>query len=441
MDIWSNIKHRCRGEAHGLRTFRGAARSLRHLALPLLVGFGGCDFEVTNPGPVQDRYLDEPGAHAAIANGAARAMGTALHWTGLHAAPITRELFPTGQTGQFGIEPMNAVGFLRSQDQGSPWGESHRARWLAEQGLERLRASMGADFDRSRIAAQAALWAGYANRLLGENMCHAVIDGGAPQPATEHLRRAETYFAEALRIGTTAQDARVTRAATAGRASVRLSLGNWNGAVADARTVPTDFAYQMPYYEIGDDFQANRIAVASLGQPYRAHTVWGTVYEQYYLETGDPRTPWRRTNLVGIGALDCCGPVPWWPQEKFTKFGAIDLSTGSEMRLIEAEAHLRDGRWQEAMTLINAVRTAARAPTVTASNLEEAWTRLKRERGIDLWLEARRLNDFRRWKAENTPGSLHPREVQGTASHLQAQDLCFPIPIGEQETNPNIPTG
>lgn len=36
--------------------------------------------------------------------------------------------------------------------------------------------------------------------------------------------------------------------------------------------------------------------------------------------------------------------------------------------------------------------------------LAEAWTALKRERGIELWLESRRLNDYRRWVALNRPG-------------------------------------
>jgi hypothetical protein len=33
-----------------------------------------------------------------------------------------------------------------------------------------------------------------------------------------------------------------------------------------------------------------------------------------------------------------------------------------------------------------------------ATNLDEAWTYLMRERGIELWLEARRFSDMRRWE-------------------------------------------
>ncbi len=70
--------------------------------------------------------------------------------------------------------------------------------------------------------------------------------------------------------------------------------------------------------------------------------------------------------------------------------------------------------------------------------MDEAWALLKRERGIDLWLEGRRLGDLRRWQEDNTPGALDPREVVGEASHLQVQDLCFPISKAERDRNPNL---
>ncbi|MGH7462800.1 MAG: RagB/SusD family nutrient uptake outer membrane protein, partial [Longimicrobiales bacterium] len=70
----------------------------------------------------------------------------------------------------------------------------------------------------------------------------------------------------------------------------------------------------------------------------------------------------------------------------------------------------------------------------------EVWTLLKRERGVELWLEARRLGDLRRWKAENTPGTLSPLESVGTTAHLAKQDLCFPISRSERDTNPNVRT-
>jgi hypothetical protein len=112
------------------------------------------------------------------------------------------------------------------------------------------------------------------------------------------------------------------------------------------------------------------------------------------------------------------------------------------MRLIEAEAKLRNSDVAGAMALINQVRSNAGVTgTLTATDLTDAWRLLKRERGIELWLEARRLGDMRRWKESNTPGALDPLELPGANSHLQRQDLCFPIARSERETNPNLRGG
>jgi hypothetical protein len=149
--------------------------------------------------------------------------------------------------------------------------------------------------------------------------------------------------------------------------------------------------------------------------------------------------PYLITNEVGVGAIDCCrgGRTRSIPRD-----APITLSSGAEMRLIEAEHALIDGDIPGAVALINQLRTAAGVPTVTATTAADAWTELKRERGIVLWLEGRRMNDFRRWAEDGRPGALHPLEMPSgdpaVGSHLAQQDLCFPIPPSEQDTNPNI---
>jgi len=75
---------------------------------------------------------------------------------------------------------------------------------------------------------------------------------------------------------------------------------------------------------------------------------------------------------------------------------------------------------------------------IAPANLDEAWALLKRERGIELWLEGRRLGDLRRWQEDATPGALDPLEMLGDAAHLTAQNLCFPISKAERDRNPNL---
>ena len=87
-----------------------------------------------------------------------------------------------------------------------------------------------------------------------------------------------------------------------------------------------------------------------------------------------------------------------------------------------------------AMPLINKHRVALGLQPWTATTIDDGWTALKRERGIELWLEARRMNDLRRWKAAGTPGALDSLEMPGTGpngepSYLTQQDLCFPIQL------------
>lgn len=435
-----------RQETHrpnGLRRGRGVACAAGVAAA--IVALGSCDFEVTNPGPVQDEFLNDPLAHPALVAGMGRAVAQGLNWIGYTGAAITREVHPAGSTGSFGITNDWAGGFFRPTDRALNvhWEEGSRAQWVTEAGVDRIQAEP----ESQHLLPQAQLWAGYANRLMGENYCEAVIDGGAIQPRSTYFERAEQYFSAAAQGGS----GDVRTAALAGRASVRVHLGKWAEAAADAAEVPTGFEYRVRYFSVGEDAQRNRIAWAAQGTPYKAHTVWNTVNEGYGLSddnpNGDPRVPYSYTaGEVGDAAIQCCGQVPFKRQRKFANDAAsVRLSSGREARLIEAEAQLVAGNLAPAMDVINAVRANAGVDPVAAGSIAEGWTRLMRERGIELWLEGRRLGDRYRWQAEGRPGELDPLELPSgdlnQGSHLVQQDLCFPIPPTERETNPNVPIG
>lgn len=427
--------------------------TFRISGVALLLATAACDTTVTNPGPVQDEFLADRNAASAMVNGAGRALSAGMNWISYTGAAITREIHPAGSTGSFGISARWQNGELNADDDdlNTHWETAQRARWLAEETLRRLEAagppptgSLQTPAQYANLLQLAYLYAGYANRLLGENMCQAVIDGGGELPNATFFTRAESLFTKALAVtgGTAATMTEQSTAAYAGRASVRVHLNKWPEAVADAGQVPIDFVYNMPYFNIGSDDQRNRIAWAIGNTPYRAHTQWSTWYYDYSQATSDPRVPITITNLQGDAAIECCGRVPFWPEAKHnTSASPIRLSSGREMRLIEAEALLRNSDVAGAMALINQVRTHAGASTITATDLTDAWRLLKRERGIELWLEARRLGDMRRWKAANTPGDFDPLELPGANSHLQMQDLCFPISRSERETNPNLRGG
>jgi len=324
-------------------SLRGLTRGL--LTLSLLLGVGGCDFSVTNPGRSADAELDDPAARAPLVSGMKAALSSALWRVSFVGAEVTREYVQGGRI--FTTKLPTRSGQLTREDISSAfWNYAVRARWIAEDGIRRFR-EHDPDFDRSESSAEALIYAGFANRLLGENFCEAVIDGGAPEPRTVYFDRAERHFTEALGIATSIGRTDLAEIARAGRATVRVHLGDWDGAVGDAS-------------EIGDEF------------------------------------------------------------------------------VFQAEALLRKGDATGALAIINRLRSTLVSdhdgrplglrPETT--DLEEAWTYLKEERAIELWLEGRRLGDIRRWTIEGVPG-----RSEDLSDRVR---LCFPIAQSEIDTNPNI---
>jgi starch-binding outer membrane protein, SusD/RagB family len=449
----------------------------RLLILGALVAPAACDTSVTNPGLVPDEALDKPEAWPAIALGARRALSDALGSSSLTGgqliywgAAVSFEMNPAGSTGSFGIPPDVQSGLLLEGTTNADWLSSNQARYVAEAAVKRFQRAMPDTlFPKSPLVAQAYLYAGFANRLLGENFCQSVIPVDAPDgsfqpgnlgPHTLYFQRAEAAFSNALNVATTAGGlVSIERAALMGRASVRADLAtyglaSWADAVADASGIPDTATFSVPYFSQTTD-QYNYVAWARSGTPYRAHTEWGTFYENYYRTTKDPRVKWDTTASNGDAAVAKFGGlVPFWPEAKYVApASSVRLSSGWEMRLIEAEAALAGGDFGSAAAKINLHRAALTPvqPTVSFATLDEGWTGLKTERALELWLEARRLGDIRRWMDNSVPGAyidgtyranrtdvLHTTPVE-TMTSPQQRSLCFAVGRNERETNPNIP--
>ena len=413
------------------------SRRVLRVAAPLcvLAGLSGCALDAVNPGPIRAEALNTPSALSSLVNGSGRDLAESLNWVAYTGAAATREIFPAGSTAAFGISVLHQNGKLVDNDGDNYWNFAQRARWTSEDAVTRIKSVLGTTSSTSATLAQALVWAAFSNRHLGENFCEGVINGGAPGPHTVYFERAEANFTEAITVATAANNANLVSAATAGRASVRLLRNNTAGAATDAAAVASTFAYRMPYYQNELD-QYNRIFWASANQPYRAHTVWNTYIETHRRATRDPRVPYDSslTILVGDAAVGALGRVRWYFQTKYPLLTSpINLVSGWEMRLIEAEAKLVAGDVTGALTSMNVRRTALALPAVTAASVTEAWAALKKERGIELWLEGRRLGDLRRWAALTRPGALDPKE------EIPGRDLCFATPLSEKQTNLNFP--
>ena len=367
----------------------------------------GC--EVTNPGPVGDEFIDLPASQAGLIKGSWERMNDVLGYGAYDEALPAREMFPGGQTGTYGQSVSRQAGNMGSWTSSGPYNSGQQARWIAEEAIRRFKARGDVSND---MMTKAYLAAGFANKVNGDFFCWGVVDSGKLFEGKEYWKRAEENFTAALAIAT---DAAAKHQALAGRAQARLALENWQGALDDAKQVPIDFALwlELDYSRGGIADQRNHIYYANGGSSFRSFSFRFTFYDKYYADTGDPRTPWREfpqasdrncvAALQGFG-----GSVPCTQQRKYlSENDDMRMASGAEMRLIEAEAMLRlnPGNWQAAMAVINANRTryvsdktlAALQPW-TANNLDDAWTYLMRERGIELWLESRRFTDMRRWE-------------------------------------------
>ncbi len=129
--------------------------------LAFAVAIAGCDFEVSNPGPTPDEFLDNQEAHQAVANGAALLLFDALNEVAYTTSAVTREMFPSGSTSSFGISANQQVGLLLYDDEhADSWTPHQQARYVAESGFERFSTALGGQTSGYRPSAEAALWAG-----------------------------------------------------------------------------------------------------------------------------------------------------------------------------------------------------------------------------------------------------------------------------------------
>lgn len=403
---------------------------LRIGALAALLPLAACDtgalFEVDSPGKIADDNLNSkdaiPGIVAGVSAEIADMMGDELIEFSVLASG---EMFHGGSYDWADIPR----GIILDEDVNNTWEEMHQARWVAQDAVRRMGEEIlsEAEFNSSPFVARALLFGGIANRTLGEHVCFAVFDGEAPQPHTVHFQRAEEQLTRAIQIGQAAGAGAsdIVTAAYGARASVRVSLGNWAGAVEDAARVPVEFVYlahlntESPsnslFYETHNRFEYSVFNTEFAEHPEDKRAVWHIEY--------------KADGSVATGAN---GSTPHYQQDKYKNFGAdVPLVKGTEMLLIRAEAALRSNDLAQARDLMNQARAFYGMGPLEASataSAAAAWETLHFERGATLWLENRRLGDLRRWNAESGPAHH---------TFLDNRDKCVPISEEEKRANPN----
>lgn len=406
-------------------------RASAAVALTTLASTAGCNFfDVSNPGPIADDNLNVPTAMTGLVTGMSFDLSRAYDAVTQGVSIMSDDLYHAGSYGPG--EGLWNRGIIRAEDINGHWGAMHRSRWVAEQGIERMKQVLGTGFDTSPLAARANIYAGLSNRLLGELVCNSVIDGGPSGDYKVHFQRADAQFTEAIRIAnglTGAVKDSLLRAAYGGRAAVRAWQGNWTTAVTDAQLVPTAYVFVAPFSTNTTAENNDLVFETTTRSEF-------TVFNTQWAGVRDPRVPWDTVRTSsGALAVGQDGRTTFFRQRKYQTLAAdIPMVKGTEMLLLRAEAALRNNDVPGAMTLINQARafystTAAPLPALTATTLAQAWPILQKERGATLWLEARRLWDLRRWNAET-----------GAAKNtfLDTRDKCIPISQNETQSNPNL---
>ena len=216
---------------------------------------------------------------------------------------------------------------------------------------------------------------GYAELQLASDFCNGIpiaANTTANPPENGDPRTTAAVFALAASsldsaIGVTATDTsaaalRINRASRVARGRVALALNDTVGAAAFVAAVPTAFVYQHTFslttsvntlwgqglsarrYSVGDSLEGNTrnirvqnaIPFASSRDP-RLGTV--TIPTTGAINGQDGLTYARTTNLWG-------------------QLTAVDVATGVDARLIEAEVALRNGNAAQWLTILNALRAA-----------------------------------------------------------------------------------
>ncbi len=411
----------------------------------------GCD--VTNPGTVLDKDLNDQLVLDALVTGMSRDHATMMDDIAFDMAIASGEMTGGGSYFETGLLRR---GIVNREDQNFEWGAQHRARWVAENGLIRMDSVLGAAYAGDARVARAFLFAGLAHRTLGETSCFAVIDGSGVLDHEVHFDSAVVRADSAIHHGQLAAASAVVTAAYGLRAQANAARGNWAAATADAGMVPTGFVYETLLDVNGPE---NVMYNETWGRPEMS--AYNTLAAR---RATDPRAPFTDCTVTPRpgdcrSAQGADGATPFYLQRKYDDVGSdIPVVKGAEMRLIEAEAFLRNSDLGNAVAKIDEARAAyglgAASPVPTTIN--DAWVLLDNERELTLWMEGRRWHDARRWDEEGNktflpavqfvygdpvtvygdPMPLTPTFDKDTSVPKRA--YCIPISLAECQTNRNV---
>lgn len=400
------------------------------LGLSLLILVVGCGiFEVDNPGAIMEDDLNTPIAIPALVAGAGGDLSVSiaanLASTIVFSGIFVDELQHVGSYSDWRqVDDRNEIITLDNISVNNLWGDCSRARWVADDGIRRIKDILGDGAQNSAAVTEILVYSGFAHLTLADLWGAVPIDGGPLTSETDIYQRAVARFSEAITVGQAAgaSAANWVNIAYAGRARAYYYLKNMPAAVADAQKVPGNFRYELVFSE-NSDREKNWAYWANIT---RNESSVSPEIRQLYALTHDSRIKCSRKGLGGDGNRE------WWIQEKYTAYTSpVRLVGWQEMELIQAESKLAGGDLAGAIDHINKVRATAintetglaleARPSSSDANEVREW--IIYERRVEMFFEGRRLADCRHFGQDNIVKNNPP---------------YFPIPQDEVDSNPNI---
>jgi hypothetical protein len=278
---------------------------------------------------------------------------------------------------------------------------------------------------------------GYSYVFMAEQFCRGTVRAGPELTTANMLDSAIAHFTLAISQGNGAggEGIILANAAQVGIARAQLQAGRMPEAIAAAGAVPAGFNFNLNY-------------VDDLAQRFRlANRMWFYVRDRgsiavapiWRTTTSDTlRVKWlvQATYAPQDAAYSSDRGIPYAIQQKYPDYNVpVRLASKLEADYIAAEAQGTVAQ----QALIDARRAAFGQGAFGFSDPDSVLTEFFRQKGLDFYLEGKRLGDFRRHPTNiigvPVPGSVYWKPGFAPVGN----NTCYPLPITETDNNPNIP--
>ncbi|GJG87037.1 hypothetical protein tb265_22180 [Gemmatimonadetes bacterium T265] len=297
----------------------------------------------------------------------------------------------------------------------------------------------------------------YAYVLLAETFCSGIpftdlqsngtsFAYGSPLTTQQVFAAAKARFdtaatiADAAAAGGSARAQQEAYLARVGRARALVGLGRYAEAAASVDSVPTTFEYDVLYSENTGRENNGVYGFNVINARWSVADSEGT-NGLPFISAKDPRVPVTDAGQTGVDAT-----TELFTFDKYASLSSpIPLATGTEARLIEAEAALNAQNPQQALGILNTLRaTAGLAALALGADMPAQTLQLFSERAFWLFATAHRLGDMRRLVRPTGQGgygfaitSVFPTGPYPKGGAPYGTEVNLPIPVDERN-NPNF---